>query len=304
MARAAGGWGPFGGVVVAKRRRQIATDDMGSAGLKYDRAPAGVILRCGPALATQEKSVCTRVGTEHAPRNLDVVTARVGVLEADQGIGTDSTISSGSYANVSGGRHNVASGLYTFVGGGGGEDPSDGNEAFSSYSATTGGVANVAGDDSDPDDHSAGLHATVCGGLINRASGDYASISGGSYNAASGPYSSVSGGWFNTASGEYASVSGGFENTASGGASSISGGFDNTTSGGYSSISGGSRNISNDSYSSVSGGRGNTASGRFASVSGGQDNTASGEYSSVSGGNGVAVSGYHDWGAGSLFEDQ
>jgi hypothetical protein len=179
----------------------------------------------------------------------------------------------GYTASVSGGRYNKASGEYSFVGGGGGSDSNFGNEAFSHYSAILGGSSNIAGDNSNPDDHSIGQKATVSGGVENTASGDYSSVSGGSDNSASGVAASVSGGYENTASGNYSTISGGYENEAW------------------------------SVHDSVSGGYRNTAKGGSSSVSGGYINTASGNFSSVSGGANRSVPDINDWRAGSLFED-
>jgi len=190
------------------------------------------------------------------------------------------SISGGSYntasgysASLSGGRNNIASGDYASVSGGGGENASDGNEAFADYSAILGGRRNATGD-SLSGDHTIGPQSTVSGGYNNSASGIYSSVSGGYDNSASGWYSSVSGGGSNEATNSYSSVSGGYINTASGH---------------HSSVSGGGLNSATNSYSSVSGGSSNTASGSSSNVSGGYQRTVSGTW---------------DWRAGAYFQDQ
>jgi hypothetical protein len=125
------------------------------------------------------------------------------------------SVSGGSYntasricSSVTGGRYNTASGDYAFVGGGGGELESDGNEAFADYSSILGGWRNIAGD---PNflSTSLGTQSVVSGGSSNIASGDRSAVSGGYDNVASGAGASVSGGKDGVASALGASVSGG-----------------------------------------------------------------------------------------------
>lgn len=128
-----------------------------------------------------------------------------------------------SYATVSGGQLNIASGPYSSVSGG------RANIVSASSSVISGGVLNtVSGDNS-----------SVSGGYLNSVSGQYGSVSGGSGNSVSGLFGSVSGGSTNSASASVSSISGGRNNTASGPGSSISGGFNNSASGDDSSILGG-----------------------------------------------------------------
>jgi hypothetical protein len=100
----------------------------------------------------------------------------------------------------------VASGDYSFVGGGG-STAADGNTAFAHYSAVLGGYDNLAGDPA-LTDHSIGEHSSVSGGYINTASGDDSSVSGGVANTASGYRASVSGGNNRSATGSYDWVAG------------------------------------------------------------------------------------------------
>ena len=109
----------------------------------------------------------------------------------------------------------VASGDYSFIGGGGN------NTASGSAASVGGGSVNTA----------SGSYASIGGGGSNTASGLYASVGGGSSNSASGLYASVGGGSSNSASGSYASIGGGGSNTASGEAATIPGGNYATTNG-------------------------------------------------------------------------
>ena len=192
-------------------------------------------------------------------------------------------IASGMYANVSGGGHNEASGESSFAGGGGGDNLSEGNEAFADYSVVLGGMVNIAGDPA-LFNHSIGVNSVITAGLDNKASGDYANVSGGQANKATGAGSSVRGGYNNEATGAGSSVSAGYGNDAIGNYANISGGHENTASGMYASVRGGYNNEASNTYASVSGGRDNIASGDYTNVSGGRSNTASGDYASVSGG--------------------
>ena len=91
-----------------------------------------------------------------------------------------------SYATVSGGISNTASGGYSTAGG---------------------GNRNVAGH----------WYATISGGGDNSATALYATIGGGNSNIAGGSTSStVGGGWHNTAGNSYATVPGGYYNDANG----------------------------------------------------------------------------------------
>jgi hypothetical protein len=224
----------------------------------------------------------------------------------------------GEFASVAGGGYNKASGKITFIGGGGGWEPSYGNEACAHYSAILGGKTNRVGERSDP---FVGIESTICGGQFNVASGDIAFIGGGGGwtpemgNMAFGHYTAilggqkniagdrnlqdhalghdatVSGGWGNFATGLCSSVLGGYNNSTGGFASSISGGASNSAVGDQASVSGGTFNNAIGNYSSVSGGSNNQTSGSNSSISGGQFNIASGEYSHVCGGGGDTFDG-------------
>jgi len=214
-------------------------------------------------------------------------------------------------ASVSGGKYNKASGEYSFIGGGGGPDSISGNEAFSDYSAILGGQANIAGDNSNPDNHTVGQNAAVSGGRFNKASGDYSFVGGGGSpdswwgNEAFSNFSAILGGLANFAGdnsnpddhtiGRYATVSGGRFNEATGYASNVSGGYDNIAIGSDSCINGGAWNEAHGDHASVSGGQANDAVGRVSSVNGGQLNIASGDGSSICGG--FSNEAFSDWSA-------
>jgi hypothetical protein len=110
--------------------------------------------------------------------------------------GGEENTSIGNSSSVSGGRYNKASGDWSFVGGGGHSNPVYGNEAFSHYSAVLGGSYNIAGDNSNPEDHSVGELATISGGDTNRAKGGWSSISGGQNRSVTGAHDWRAGGLF------------------------------------------------------------------------------------------------------------
>jgi len=112
-----------------------------------------------------------------------------------------------SFATVSGGCENTASGEYATISGG--ED----NIASDFYATVGGGNHNTA----------EGILSTVGGGWDNTASDTYSTVAGGFANTASGDASTVAGGRVNTASGEYSVICGGFGNVAGGDYSFASG---------------------------------------------------------------------------------
>ena len=178
---------------------------------------------------------------------------------------------------------NVASGDYSFLGGG------YDNKASNSYSAVVGGAGNFAtGNNSfiggGIDNQANNLASGVAAGRLNVASADYAMVGGGRENVASGSYSAAGGGLSNAASGQYTTIPGGRLNTASASYGTTGGGLSNTNSGQYATISGGSGNTGSSNYSVIGGGQSNSATGSTAVVSGGSSNTASGTFSNVSGG--------------------
>jgi len=186
---------------------------------------------------------------------------------------------------------NVASGDYSFLGGG-----SD-NKASNFYSAVVGGAGNFAtGNNSfiggGIDNQANNLASGVAAGRLNVASADYAMVSGGRENVASANFSSAGGGRQNTASATYSAISGGYLNAASGTGSAIGGGQQNAASSVYSFVGGGLTNTASASAAAVTGGESNTASGGYSAVGGGISNTASGLWSGVGSGlNNIASGG-------------
>ena len=179
------------------------------------------------------------------------------------GIGNKST---NIYSSITGGEGNTTSGAWCFIGNG------FSNTASTNWSTISGGQTNTA---------STNTHATVVGGLSNTSSGQF-SISGGQLNNASGQ-GAVTLGTSNTASSNYSTISGGQSNTASTNShATVVGGLSNTSSGLW-SISGGNGNTASAS-ATISLGRSNTSSGNY-SFSGGYGVTASGIYSFAFGGN-------------------
>ena len=116
-----------------------------------------------------------------------------------------------------------------------------------------------------------------------------ATVGGGVGNTSSGSYDTVSGGEGNTSSGLYDTVSGGQGNTTSGSHSTVGGGYSSTSSGDYATVAGGYENIASAPYAAVGGGNGNTASGQYATVAGGHANVASGDFSFAGGNHAQAL---------------
>lgn len=155
---------------------------------------------------------------------------------------------------VCGGKSNIASGAYAFVGGG------LTNKATGTKSVVAGGGSNKA--------YSA--YSIVVGGKSNTAqTNTYATIVGGKFNSTTGKYSFIGGGWNNSITSYRTTIGGGIYNTCSGPAATISGGASNTASGAFGST--------------VCGGYTNTSSGRCSIVLSGRYNTASGDYSTTVG---------------------
>jgi len=228
-------------------------------------------------------------------KTLSAITINVGNLSATGNIYSDSTLTvknlsatgiiyginnnatfspyitgsnTGSILPLSG--TNVASGLYSNIGGG------TLNTAISAYAHVGGGYGNDAKD----------LATTVTGGSNNRALSAWSSIGGGSLNTALSGYTHIGGGWSNTASGWASSVVGGYGNTASNSGAVVGGGLNNTASGQYASTLGGRDNTVNSNYSIVNGGRSNTINNSNTSnIAGGQSNLIlNTNYSFVAGG--------------------
>ena len=173
-----------------------------------------------------------------------------GNNQAGNNVGTNDDA---TFATVSGGSGNIASGPAATVGGGGGNTAS-------------------------------GLTATLAGGRENTASGDYTAVGGGGSNIASGYFSTVGGGSSNTAMGEKSTTSGGESNIASNLYSTVGGGASNTSSGPGSTVGGGASNLATGEASTVGGGNSNTASHYYSTATGGVGNLATGYASAVGGG--------------------
>jgi hypothetical protein len=217
-------------------------------------------------------------------------------------------------ATVSGGRGNVASGLFSTVSGGSGNTASargavvDGgqlNQATGITSAVSGGIFNSA----------SGLDSSVGGGTSNSATSQASTVAGGSSNSASNAYAFVGGGQQNTASGFHAVVAGGSVNTASGSAASVlgggsnaasaqdavvTGGRQNTASGPGSLVGSGFLNAASNVYAFVGAGLRNQASGINSAVAAGEENTASGRGSMAGPGYQNCAGGEGTWAGGSF----
>ena len=134
----------------------------------------------------------------------------------------DDTDTDKSYATVSGGMSNAASGYGSVIGGG------TDNVASGQQSTVAGGAGNIASYGS----------AAVGGGNGNQSIADNATVAGGYSNIADGQYSFIGGGSTNRASDEFATVGGGSSNTASGAHATVPGGSGNTALGDYSFAAG------------------------------------------------------------------
>jgi uncharacterized coiled-coil protein SlyX len=187
---------------------------------------------------------------------------------------------SGLMSSVAGGQLNLASGQLSFVGGGDSDTASGSNSfvgggnkniASNSYSSVVGGQSNLA----------SGNSSSVVGGQSNLASGGYSFVGGGIKNIANFSYSAVVGGYQNSASGILSFVGGGDSDTASGYGSFVGGGYKNIASGNSSFVGGGSTNLASGVYSAIVGGQFNLASNSWSFVGGGRNDTASGSSSAV-----------------------
>ncbi|UCC29922.1 MAG: hypothetical protein JSU86_17185 [Phycisphaerales bacterium] len=165
----------------------------------------------------------------------------------------DANSTTATYATVSGGRSNTASGWYSTISGG------QANQVTAEYGTIAGGRLNEA----------ISVYATVGGGRGNsaQAQADHATIAGGLNNLAYDPTATVAGGNSNIAGtdngnpddAKHATVGGGLMNRAEAFAATVGGGWNNKADG-------------NDA--TVGGGKGNTASGFSSTVPGGLENTA------------------------------
>ena len=136
-----------------------------------------------------------------------------GAVVAGGGQSGRENVASGAYSFVGGGIWNTASGDYATVGGGGGNYN---NIADGDGSVVSGGEGNYV----------YSLESTISGGYYNRIwNGYWNTIAGGRNNTITNTAFAaiVVGGRGNTASGDYATTSGGYHNTASGDYSFVAG---------------------------------------------------------------------------------
>lgn len=167
----------------------------------------------------------------------------------------------GTYAVISGGGQNIASGEHSFIGGGWW------NTASGVTSAVLGGQSNTA----------SGNQSTIVGGDENRAIGDESTILGGYQHTAIGDRSTISGGDGSYTFGTYSSVSGGQGNAAIGTASSADGGWLNYSYGDYSQVNGGYSNYTLGNASSSLGGRNGVVQGNVSvGIAGGSTEAGAG----------------------------
>lgn len=157
------------------------------------------------------------------------------------------TTKDGTYAVISGGGQNIASGEHSFIGGGWW------NTATGATSTVVGGQTNTA----------SGNQSTVVGGQDSRAIGDESTILGGFQHTAVGENSTISGGAGAYTLGQYSSVSGGQGNIAIGMTSSADGGWLNFAYGDWSQASGGYSNYVLGNASNSLGGRDSVIQGNL-----------------------------------------
>jgi hypothetical protein len=135
-----------------------------------------------------------------------------------------------------GGSYTLASGPWSFVGGGGRQSGT--------------GVAGA----SIEDNVALGEFSTIGGGQANTTTGRYTAIGGGNFNRASGHQSVVAGGVTNSAGGDQATIAGGESNAALGSYATVAGGKSNTASGKLAFVGGGAANQAKGYLSAVVGG--------------------------------------------------
>ena len=164
-------------------------------------------------------------------------------------------IASGTYSLVAGGSGNNVSGNYSLVAGG------CGNKVSNNYSFIGGGIGNTESSNC----------VVIGGGVINKI-----------LNASD--FSFIGGGYLNTISGGYGIIVGGCLNGACNYSALVIGGGRNTASGNYSLIVNGTANNALSAYDTVINGSLNTASGYYSLVGNGMCNTASGCYSFIASG--------------------
>jgi len=145
---------------------------------------------------------------------INFVTDNYGVVGGgygNQAGNADSNLSNSSYATVSGGVDNEASGGASFVGGG------ESNTAVGSHAVISGGSSNQTN----------GNNATIGGGNENSIYAFGATIGGGDGNRIENDWATIGGGWGNENYGDYATIGGGYDNTINTNLGTIPGGASN-----------------------------------------------------------------------------
>jgi hypothetical protein len=217
---------------------------------------------------------------------------------------------------VVGGGNNQATGIYSFIGGGGdagtaaNRNLNQGNWSVivggrrnqirnTTYNQTSSFMTIGGGDNNVLSDGNPCTGSVIAGGGSNTINGSqYSVISGGLSNSITFGtlYNVIAGGQSNVISGEntpnYRTISGGFNNSGGSVGFTISGGQSNACGAGqYPSIGGGLSNTASGNYSRVGGGQTNTASATHTTVGGGNGNTAGSSYDVVCGGQSNATGG-------------
>ncbi|GMU21993.1 MAG: hypothetical protein AMXMBFR13_20810 [Phycisphaerae bacterium] len=258
----------------------LGTTDNQSMELKVNNARA---LRVQPAADPTYPSAT--VPNWIGGASLNTVNAGVAgaVIAGGGGWNTDGTslahVVAGNFGTIGGGKWNTAGGgssSYATVSGGW-------------HNAATGGSATIAGGSNNT---ASDRYATISGGAYNEATQDYSTVSGGSNNEASEQYATVAGGSSNDATQRYTFIGGGADNNADGDYSTVGGGHQNRAgeylgpgyaSIGHATVAGGWYNIASGADSAIGGGYYNTASGLGSVVLGGEENQAGGTHSFAAG---------------------
>lgn len=179
----------------------VPVHSLTAAGAETNIDWAGISKGNGATLAQIPDSTATG-GNKRGAYATDFQKARANAIEVASGIystigGGEGNTSSGSYSTISGGTGGSAIGTYAVVGGGNGNTSSGGS------STVSGGSGGICGGD----------FATIGGGNNNTANADWSSIGGGASNVSSGEYSTIPGGLYATTRlihGAYAYASGRF----------------------------------------------------------------------------------------------
>lgn len=212
-------------------------------------------------------------------------------------------LATNNFTFVGGGENNIAGGLFSIVVGGG-VNTNRGGGAFigggfansvtngSSGSVIGGGIGNriTISNIASPQNFEAA--ATIAGGARNEAAGYRSTVGGGEDNRASSSHDIVAGGRANAADGGTSAILGGFENAITNSSqSAIVGGFQNRIDGGASFggnnfIGGGEKNTNRGTFATIGGGANNTVArdADNAVIGGGISNVANGRNNTVGGG--------------------